>query len=91
MAKKKAATKKAAKTTRSTPANKRPAVKTAAPRRPPQSIIGRKYKKNFLKQVIARIDFAAPVPALREGPATVFPHVGIRISPNFRAVGHPFR
>jgi len=30
--------------------------------------IDRKYKNNFLKQVIARVDFAAPISALREGP-----------------------
>jgi len=48
---------------KSTPAKNRKTLN-----RPLSSAIARKYKRNFLKQVIARIDFATPLQSLTEGP-----------------------
>ncbi|MFH1920248.1 MAG: hypothetical protein ABIP48_10235, partial [Planctomycetota bacterium] len=40
----------------------------AKPLPPLTAAIRRKYRKNFLKQVIARMDFAAPAPLLENKP-----------------------
>lgn len=61
MAKKKAAKKKTSGRT----ATKKKVVRKVPV---PSGTIGRKYRKNSLKQVIARIDFASPVPSLGQGP-----------------------
>jgi uncharacterized protein (TIGR04255 family) len=67
MAKRKAATERA--TGRSPTTSKATPTKKAAPEAPvPSAVIGRKYRRNFLKQVIARIDFASPVVSLAQGP-----------------------